>query len=268
MAWNWTDSELSTYLQELAAESSLTCCSDTGRSVQSRSRNTPEASCSSGRKTDTCPDSQSGTTSTLSTESPGEDSLTASAADSPVRTYPPQVKVRDLPEAVQDFGSKCYELLKKFNLDLSSRKTVRTCVPVGSAPSSKDLPAWGMTFDGACWELGTSVQITSGIGCGYLPIPQSSDHIAKATSKSWKSQGRVNFTLSNPEIQKMWPTPRVMNAPRGPNAQGGASLEEAAGGKLNPTWTEWIMGWPLEWTGSKPLAMGKFLSWLQLHGVC
>lgn len=30
-----------------------------------------------------------------------------------------------------------------------------------------------------------------------------------------------------------------------------------AGGKLNPMWVEWLMGWPLAWTGSKPSATAK-----------
>ena len=40
------------------------------------------------------------------------------------------------------------------------------------------------------------------------------------------------------------------------------------GGSLNPTWTEWLMGWPLEWSGLKPLETGKFQQWQQQHGGC
>jgi hypothetical protein len=29
------------------------------------------------------------------------------------------------------------------------------------------------------------------------------------------------------------------------------------GGKLNPDWVEWLMGWPLGWTDLKPLEMDK-----------
>ena len=32
------------------------------------------------------------------------------------------------------------------------------------------------------------------------------------------------------------------------------------GGKLNPTWTEWLMGWPIGWTGLKPSVTDKFRS--------
>jgi hypothetical protein len=29
-------------------------------------------------------------------------------------------------------------------------------------------------------------------------------------------------------------------------------------GQLNPSWVEWLMGWPIGWTDLKPLATGKF----------
>jgi len=37
------------------------------------------------------------------------------------------------------------------------------------------------------------------------------------------------------------------------------------GGQLNPTWVEWLMGWPLGWTDLKPLEMDKFRQWLGSH---
>jgi DNA (cytosine-5)-methyltransferase 1 len=39
------------------------------------------------------------------------------------------------------------------------------------------------------------------------------------------------------------------------------------GGKLNPMWVEWLMGWPLGWTDLKPLETDKFRQWLNSHGV-
>jgi hypothetical protein len=36
-------------------------------------------------------------------------------------------------------------------------------------------------------------------------------------------------------------------------------------GRLNPAFTEWLMGWPLGWTDLKPLAMDKWLEWRQQH---
>lgn len=39
------------------------------------------------------------------------------------------------------------------------------------------------------------------------------------------------------------------------------------GGALNPTWVEWLMGWPLEWTDLRPLGTDRFLSWLRQHSI-
>jgi len=43
-------------------------------------------------------------------------------------------------------------------------------------------------------------------------------------------------------------------------------LSEQIGGSLNPTWVEWLMGWPLGWTDLKPLATDKSHSAQQPHG--
>ena len=69
-----------------------------------------------------------------------------------------------------------------------------------------------------------------------------------------------------------WPTPTAHNA-KETNAPSEAkrnepTLASRAGGPLNPTWVEWLMGWPLEWTDLKPLEMDKFQEWQQQHLDC
>jgi len=46
------------------------------------------------------------------------------------------------------------------------------------------------------------------------------------------------------------------------------NLNDQIGGQLNPTWVEWLMGWPIGWTDLRPLAMDRCRSALRLHGVC
>jgi hypothetical protein len=94
-----------------------------------------------------------------------------------------------------------------------------------------------------------------------LPTPTASDYKDQPTSKSWKEKGAINFKLSNPEIRAKWPTPtahmaKETNAPSEAN-RNEPSMASRVGGKLNPTWVEWLMGWPLGWTDLKPLEMGK-----------
>jgi len=63
------------------------------------------------------------------------------------------------------------------------------------------------------------------------------------------------------------PTPAARDY-RSPNKNGNMAdqLPNVVGGQLNPTWVEWLMGWPLGWTELKPLAMDKFRQWLEQHG--
>ena len=44
------------------------------------------------------------------------------------------------------------------------------------------------------------------------------------------------------------------------------SHQVAVGGSLNPMWVEWLMGWPLGWTGFEPLATDRSRSARQPHG--
>jgi hypothetical protein len=41
---------------------------------------------------------------------------------------------------------------------------------------------------------------------------------------------------------------------------------EGAGGWLNPTWVEWLMGWPIGWTDCAPLETDRFQQWCSSHG--
>lgn len=45
-------------------------------------------------------------------------------------------------------------------------------------------------------------------------------------------------------------------------------LSEQIGGSLNPTWVEWLMGWPLGWTDLKPLATDRCLFAQPERGDC
>lgn len=116
------------------------------------------------------------------------------------------------------------------------------------------------------------------------------DQIAKfptPTARDWKDCGPKQGNRNSPNlgtIASMFPTPRTKGMCGGSGsfqkmksleAEGIVTTEERKqmtagnGGQLNPTWVEWLMGWPLEWTALKPLATDKFRQWQQLHsGFC
>lgn len=84
------------------------------------------------------------------------------------------------------------------------------------------------------------------------PTPRSTDgdHGGRVTPRKGREGGNLIEAVS----ARIWPTPNVPNGGRirkSPNAKGGkeqVSLQTAAGGQLNPTWVEWLMGFPLGWT--------------------
>ncbi len=45
-------------------------------------------------------------------------------------------------------------------------------------------------------------------------------------------------------------------------------LADQVGGQLNPTWVEWLMGWPIGWADLKPLETANVQRWLEQHGIC
>lgn len=133
-----------------------------------------------------------------------------------------------------------------------------------------------------------------------FPSPLASDH--KRRGPNSRQQGLSEFVRMFPtpaascggkEINRatgkklitvvsQFPTPRTKGMCGGTGsfrkmkdleAKGIISSEErrqmtaGSGGQLNPTWVEWLMGWPLEWTALKPLATDKYRLWRQLHSL-
>jgi hypothetical protein len=74
----------------------------------------------------------------------------------------------------------------------------------------------------------------------------------------------VRETMATPTARD-WRSGKASEATHAKNSR---PLSEQIGGSLNPTWVEWLMGWPLGWTDLKPLATGKCHSAPLPHGDC
>jgi hypothetical protein len=176
------------------------------------------------------------------------------------------VNVKAYREKTQNLFLRCSELLRKFNLSLSSPKTVRTYVQMGLILLSKPLPAWGMWDQSGYWGLGTSVRPIDEIGCGLLlPTPTTKGNEFSESMQKWPLHQNLK--------KRLLPTPTAKLY--GYNQGGGAgrigkkrsSLETLFGG-IKIALREWMMGWPIGWTALKPLGMGKYRQWRRLHGKC
>jgi len=99
------------------------------------------------------------------------------------------------------------------------------------------------------------------------PTPMSSEHKANRQIRGNHQNGLTSAVLTE-EIKK-WPTPRTKGMCGGTGSwdllNKNTTIQEARqmgagnGGQLNPTWVEWLMGWPPGWTDLKPLEMDKSL---------
>ena len=96
----------------------------------------------------------------------------------------------------------------------------------------------------------------------------------RGTQPNWtpkrKSGQPAQYTINQAVRDRMYPTPTAHNAKEcaSPSEynRNTPTLATHAGGKLNPTWVEWLMGWPLAWTDLKPLVTDKSLCVQQPHG--
>jgi hypothetical protein len=265
MSWLFSQALVEEYLGDT--------CSAGEQSVQSSGNPIQQAYCAPDKMTAFSRLSRFGMTYKPLTEDRGEELLMSYRAAFPVRTYPQQEKAQESMESDQECGEKWRGWLAKFDPDTSSWRTPQCSLLEDLNECLQTLPRSGMTRDGLLWEQQMSAHRISETESGLsekLPTPQASDYITKKTSASWKEKGGVNFTLSNPDIQAKWPTPTAHNA-KETNAPSEAlrnepTLASRVGGKLNPTWVEWLMGWPLGWTDLKPLETDKFQKWLDAHG--
>jgi hypothetical protein len=100
---------------------------------------------------------------------------------------------------------------------------------------------------------------------GMWPTPKAADGTGGGQINPPKGQMHLMDA-----VKQRFPTPTVQDAS---NNGGAAQMERntpplnlVAGGALNPTWVEWLMGWPLGWTDCGASATDKFRQWCVSHG--
>jgi hypothetical protein len=166
------------------------------------------------------------------TENHGEELLTLYRADFHAKTSQLQETEMDLTENDQECGEKWHGLLARFDQNLHSWRTVQCSLLEDLNESLQTLPQWGMTVGGELYLLPTLVQTIDAKESGFTHV---------------------------------WGTPKAQDSRHALRDRGKGNLGEQVsglhnGGKLNPLWTEWLMGWPIGWTDLKPLATDKSLS--------
>ncbi len=266
-------------------------CSDGEPWRPSKLKNIPEQFYCNGSLTDACLASLSGTTSEPLTVSRGEAGLTSLPEASPARTYQSPERVPELTANAPGSGAKCTGWFAKLGQNGCSWKTPQLSLLGGLEEYSETWPKAGMMRSGVCWEQTMWEPRTTERESGYWATPLARD---------WKDTPGMSVDGENPDgtkrkrldqlarqvyhggttTQQKWPTPGTTGLSNGSsncevinqiakegriNETERRSMRAGNGGKLNPNWVEWLMGWPIGWTDLKPLETDRFQQWQQSH---
>ena len=221
-----------------------------------------DESCLPDRPMEACHDSQSGTMSARSTDGHGEVTSTSSAAGSHAKTSALPVEEPGFVELDPPCGGRCTESFAKWDPSSSSWRTSQLWLNGDWTPFSDRWPTSGLMLGGACFRRQPLEHRISVIECGLGPSwpPPTARDWKDGTAKSCQTVP-VNGLLGR--AVHRFPTPTASSWKTGGNRR---HLRGVAGGALNPTWVEWLMGWPIGWTGLEPLETGRFQKWLEEHG--
>jgi hypothetical protein len=163
----------------------------------------------------------------------------------------------------------------RYNRDTHSWKTAQLSLFEGWEQSLLTWPRWGCMRDGECWVQSTQAPPIDEKESGLWPTPRAANPGSRPCGGGGQIlQEEILIAEGLRERGKtIVPTPRVQMHRKPPEDRMGvdsenyhSNLEEFACGQLNPTWVEWLMGWPLGWTGLEPLEMDRFRQWLLAHG--
>jgi len=229
------------YSQALVEEFSEANSSDGEQFVQSSGNPIQQAYLSQDKMTDFSRLSRFGMTFKPLTESLGEELLTLYLAGFHAKTLVQQGEEQELTESEAECGEKWRGSFTKYSPDSRLWKTHQCSLLGDSEQFSETWPAWGLMRDGECWEQQTLEQTIRGTESGSLqkwPTPDASCG-QRGTQPHWtpkrKSGHQAQYTIN----------------------QAVRDLEQSSGGKLNPVWLEWVMGWPMHWTDLRPSETGK-----------
>lgn len=201
---------------------------------------------------------------------------TSSAEDIPANLSAPQAN--DKAQTTHDICGRGYETpLAHYDPDTQSWKTYGDISLWGEQLSLETLPTSGMTRNGVLYQQREWVRPIDAIALSLWPTPtavtrpmEGNVRLYRAKIKAGEmTEAEANAILgksvweAQSKIPAMWPTPTYGKLAGGTGGMeqieakylaGEITSEERRamragnGGKLNPTWVEWLMGFPLGWT--------------------
>jgi len=181
------------------------------------------------------------------TENHGAALLMLFLADFRAKTSVSQEKEKESIQKEVDYGEKWRGSLGKYDHPSHSWKIHQCSLIEGLETFSEAFAKSGTMRNGEYFPLAHLVHHIHEKECSLWPTPMRSDY---------KGPQKNTFKTKNGS----WIVRRK-------SGEYGAKLTDALGGKPNPMWSEWLMGWPLNWTELRPLEMDKFHAWRLSLGI-
>jgi hypothetical protein len=256
------------FSQALVEVFSEDTCLDGEQSAPLNGNHTQQAYCAPDKMTDFSRLSRYGMMFRPLTESRGEALLTLYREVFHAKTSAQQEKAQESMVNEAECGEKWHASFAKYDPDLSLWKTPQCSLLGDLEEFSETWPQWGLMRNGECWEQRTLAQTIRGTESGLWPTPRAleiDESYEGYIDRMKRSGNPKNVGKTRPQnltmAVKMLPTPTCHNSKEGAYpaelTRNTPTLATHAGGKLNPMWVEWLMGWPLGWTDLKPLEMDK-----------
>ena len=187
--------------------------------------------------------------------------LMSSQADSPAKTSQLLANKQEYNKELEAaYGQSALVYLGTFDLNTPSLKTSQTCLmdtgEIGLSEYCGTFPRSGMMRSGTVYQLPNLARTITEIGSGLFATPDTQGFSNKGSlqliakkARTWDEFNGMSHRASKKKKEQFWPTPTAHNAKEGAYPaeyeRNTPTLAAQAGGKLNPTWVEWLMGFPL-----------------------
>ena len=192
-----------------------------------------------------------------------------SAADSPAKILARQGEKQELQANALDYGESMPVLLARLDPLTCTWRTPPTLLGEGLMLSAQTYPAWGIILHGALYPLRPLERDTSdadfgGLQCETIPTPTMHNHKQAVTlaTLNLNSLDLLNYCNLYPTacVNGLRTGSQVVSRVKSLKHLSDAEKTEllkGCGGKLNPDWVEWLMGWQPGWTRLQPGDFGK-----------
>ena len=184
------------------------------------------------------------------------DQLTLFPEDSPASPFPWLESKREKKMIVTS-GRRCSELSESC---ARAALSVRTYLESSRLPPGRWSRIWSvLAITSSCLilKLRLSEHGTGGQGCSspestkLFPTPKASD--SKGSGPAGSKSAEHDLVRGNLRGVVLYATPcardyRTGQRERYENPERMNALNDQIGGQLNPTWVEWLMGFPIGWT--------------------